>query len=223
MMMSKSRFTTLVLLEARRAIFRSVCNRAVRFAATVAQGPRNIRYQAGANPYSDRSSTGWGPFWAPTQGPNPTPIDTQTSQHGDRDHAAHAHQLHERAHLVDIRTRQTFKKARRIAIADGTDKVRFDLATGEEFPIDSLIVEPRHRSAVEPDGPRRYDKVGALQAAVAEGCCFGKTGLVDKPGSGINVRKQARQPVVEPGVVTDDRCHRRVCHLLPVPLEDEGL
>ena len=23
------------------------------------QGPRNIRYQAGATPYSDRSSTGW--------------------------------------------------------------------------------------------------------------------------------------------------------------------
>src|SRR6266567_2148459 len=37
-MRSKSRFTTLVLLEARRAIFRSVCNRAVRFAATVARG-----------------------------------------------------------------------------------------------------------------------------------------------------------------------------------------
>src|SRR3989442_12503391 len=153
----------------------------------------------------------------------PTPIDTQTSLHGGRDHAAHAHQLHERAPLVDIRTRQTLKQSRRIAIADGTDKVRFDLATGEEFPINSLIVEPGHRSAVEPDGPRRYDKVGALQAAVAEGCCFGKTGLVDKPGSGVNVRKQARQPVVEPGVVTDDRRHRRVCHLLPVTLKDEGL
>src|SRR5712692_3226547 len=70
----------------------------------------------------------------------PTPIDTQTSLHGGRDHAAHAHQLHERAHLVDIRTRQTLKRARRIAIADGTDKVRFDLATGEEFPINSLII-----------------------------------------------------------------------------------
>ena len=117
----------------------------------------------------------------------PTPIDTQTSLHGGRDHAAHAHQLHERAHLVDIRTRQTLKQSRRIAITDGTDKVRFDLATGEEFPINSLIVEPGHRSAVEPDSPRRYDKVGALQAAVAEGCCFGETGLVDKPGSGVNV------------------------------------
>jgi hypothetical protein len=42
---------------------------------------------------------------------------------GDRDHAAHAHQLHERAHLIDIWTRQTLKQARRIAIADGTDKV----------------------------------------------------------------------------------------------------
>src|SRR5712672_92849 len=103
----------------------------------------------------------------------PTPIDTQTSLHGGRDHAAHAHQLHERAHLVDIRTRQTLKQSRRIAIADGTDKVRFDLATGEEFPINSLIVEPGHRSAVEPGGPR--DKVGALQAAVSA-----------KPGLSIN-------------------------------------
>src|SRR6266404_8440124 len=60
------------------------------------------------------------PFWAPTQGPNPTPIDTRTSQHGDR--ARCTHQLHEQAHLVDIRTRQTLKRARRIAIADGTDK-----------------------------------------------------------------------------------------------------
>src|SRR6476660_5778187 len=51
----------------------------------------------------------------------PTPIDTQTSLHGGRDHAAHAHQLHERAHLVDIRTRQTLKQSRRIAIAIGTE------------------------------------------------------------------------------------------------------
>jgi hypothetical protein len=51
--------------------------------------------------------------------------------------------------------------------------------------VDCGRPEPGHRSAVEPDGPR--DKVGALQAAVAEGCCFGKTGLVDKPGSGVNV------------------------------------
>src|SRR6201984_2310519 len=131
--------------------------------------------------------------------------------------------LHERAQLVDTRTRQTLKQSRRIAIADLPDKVRFDLATGEEFLIDSLIVEAGHRSAVEPDGPRRHDKVGTLQAAVAEGCCFGKTGLVDKPGSGINVRKKARQPVVKPGIVTDDRRHRRVCHLLPVALKDQGL
>src|SRR5437870_9270735 len=123
--------------------------------------------------------------------------------HGGRNHAAHADRLHERAHLVDIRTWQTLKQPRRIAVADGTDKVRFDLAIGEEFPIDSLIVEPGHRSAIETDGPRRQDKVGALQAAVAEGCCFGKAGLVNKPGSGISVRKQARQPVVESGVVTD--------------------
>src|ERR1700732_2677700 len=163
------------------------------------------------------------PFWAPTQGPTPTPIDTQAGLHGGRDRAVHADRIHERAHLVEIRTRETLKQSRRIAIADGTDKVWFDLATGEEFPINSLVVEPGHRSAVEPDGPRRHDKVGTLQAAVAEGCCFGKTGLVDKPGSGINVRKQARQPVVEPGVVTDDRRHWRVCHLLPVTLKDEGL
>ena len=38
-------------------------------------------------------------------------------QRGDRDHAAHAHQLHERAHLIDIWTWQTLKQARRIAIA----------------------------------------------------------------------------------------------------------
>src|ERR1700687_4489755 len=53
-MRSTSRFTTLVLLEARDPRASSV-----RFAATVARGPRNIRYQAGATPYSDRSSTGW--------------------------------------------------------------------------------------------------------------------------------------------------------------------
>jgi hypothetical protein len=61
-----------------------------------------------------------------------------------------AHDLHERADLVDIRTWQTLKRTSRIAVADGTEKVRLDLAARAEFSIDSLIVEPGHRSAVEP-------------------------------------------------------------------------
>jgi len=34
-------------------------NCCVRFVATVAGGPRNTRYRAGASPYPDRTCTGW--------------------------------------------------------------------------------------------------------------------------------------------------------------------
>src|SRR5258708_37959116 len=104
-------------------------------------------------------------------------------------------------------------------------QIKFDLIwpPGKNSRSTASLSTPDIGPQSEPDGPRRHDKVSALQAAVAEGCCFGKTGLVDKPGSGISVWKQARQPVVEPGVVTEDRRHRRVSHLLPVTLEDEGL
>ena len=53
-----------------------------------------------------------------------------------------AHDLHERADLVDIRTWQTLKRTSRIAVADGTEKVRLDLAAREEFSIDSGELTP---------------------------------------------------------------------------------
>ena len=54
-MRSKSRFTTLALLDTR-----DLCAIALYASRPLSPGPRNICYQAsGATPYSDRSSTGW--------------------------------------------------------------------------------------------------------------------------------------------------------------------
>src|SRR6266581_327012 len=56
-MRSKSRFTTLVLLETRESYLQIRVQSLCTLRGHCRQGPRNIRYQADA--YSDRSSTGW--------------------------------------------------------------------------------------------------------------------------------------------------------------------
>src|SRR6266436_5547677 len=58
-MRSNSRFTTLVLLDARESYLQIRVQSLCTLRGHCRQGPRNIRYQAGATPYSDRSSTGW--------------------------------------------------------------------------------------------------------------------------------------------------------------------
>src|ERR1700693_3266774 len=58
-MRSKSRFTTLVLLETREGYLQIRVQSLYTLRGHCRQGPRNMRYQAGATPYSDRSSTGW--------------------------------------------------------------------------------------------------------------------------------------------------------------------
>src|SRR5258708_12848124 len=58
-MRSKSRFTTLVLLETRESYLQIHVQSLCTLRGHCRQGPRNTCYQAGATPYSDRSSTGW--------------------------------------------------------------------------------------------------------------------------------------------------------------------
>src|SRR5260221_13644645 len=58
-MRSKSRFTTLVLLETRESYLQIRVQSLCTLRGHYRQGPRNIRYQAGATPYSDRSSPDW--------------------------------------------------------------------------------------------------------------------------------------------------------------------
>src|ERR1700682_2102309 len=58
-MRSKSRFTTLVLLETRESYLQIRVQSLCTLRGHCRQGPRNIRYQASAIPYSDRSSTSW--------------------------------------------------------------------------------------------------------------------------------------------------------------------
>src|SRR5258708_37568408 len=58
-MRSKSRFTMLVLLETRESYLQIRVQSLCTFRGHCRHGLRNIRYQAGATPYSDRSSTGW--------------------------------------------------------------------------------------------------------------------------------------------------------------------
>jgi hypothetical protein len=55
-MRSKSRFTTLVLLETRESYLQIHVQSLCTLRGHCRQGPRNIRYQAGATPYSDRST-----------------------------------------------------------------------------------------------------------------------------------------------------------------------
>src|SRR5207302_10613808 len=101
------------------------------------------------------------------------------------------------------------------------DKIRSDLAAGEEFPVDRVVVEARHWPAIESNRPRRDNEVTALQAAVAEGRRFGEIRLVDEPGACVDVREQPRQPIIELGVEAEDRCDWRGQYLLAVALEAE--
>src|SRR5262249_51312150 len=91
------------------------------------------------------------------------------------------HGLQERARLFESQPRQPRPELRPIATADVAEKVRPEvslredllieagrrLPRREEFSIDLRIVEPGHRSAVEPERAGGDDEVGALQAGVA--------------------------------------------------------
>src|SRR6516165_4183139 len=57
-MRSKSRFTTLVLLETRESYLQIRVRLRCTPSRPLSPGPHNVCCQAGANPYSDRSSTG---------------------------------------------------------------------------------------------------------------------------------------------------------------------
>src|SRR4051794_33344153 len=72
------------------------------------------------------------------------------------------------AHLVEVEARQPLESFRRVAAAEIAQEVRLDAAVGKEGGVDLGVVEPRHRAAVEADGARRHDEIGALQAAVAQ-------------------------------------------------------
>ena len=77
--------------------------------------------------------------------------------------------LDDARHLVEVKARRAREQHAAIAITERAEKVRFDMRAGEEFAIDTVIVEARHRPAIEPERPRRHDEIGPLQRAVAEG------------------------------------------------------
>src|SRR5689334_7960305 len=97
--------------------------------------------------------------------------------------------LNDRTNLTEVRPRRSRKKPRGVTMPQSADKIGFDLAAGEEFTVDRVVVEARHWPAIEPNRPRRDDKVTALQAAVPEGSRFCKIRLVDEPGACVDVRE----------------------------------
>ena len=104
----------------------------------------------------------------------------------------------------------------RIAIAEIAQEVRLDVGAGEEIAVDSLVVEARHRPAIEPQRPRRHDQIGAFQRAVAEGGVENFLVVALEPALGVGVRKQLGQVVIEVEVVADDGAHRRLHGLVAI-------
>ena len=100
-----------------------------------------------------------------------------------------------------------------IAVADVAQEVRLEASVGEERRVDLGIVEPAHGAAIQPQGARSDDQVGALQRAVAKrgGLGDGLLAFSLEPGDGRRVMgKGARQVLIELRVVGDDRGHRRI-------------
>ena len=55
-----------------------------------------------------------------------------------------------------------------VAVAEAAQKIRLEAAVREKLGVDLVVVEARHRAAIEPDRARREDQIGALQRGVAQ-------------------------------------------------------
>src|SRR4029079_15406567 len=140
-------------------------------------------------------------------------------------------ELQERARLVERQTRKSRVQPTWIAVAEVTEEVRLDvplgkellLATetrlpgGEELLVDLGVVEAGHRSAVEAEGARSQDQVGALQAGIALRGRFDEVGVAQKELlHAWALREQPGQLLIELQVVGDDDGDGRRHRLLDV-------
>src|SRR5258707_8824500 len=113
--------------------------------------------------------------------------------------------LQDLADLLEAQPRVAREKLLAAAIAEIAEKIRFQLAVGEERGIDLGIVETRHRSGIESDGAGGEEEIRALERAVAKCRGLDHGGIAGEPGTRIGLRKQLRQALVKFQIISDDR------------------
>ena len=84
-------------------------------------------------------------------------------------------------HFVEREPRRARQHPGRVAVADVAQKIRSYAGAGKERLVDAVVVEARHRPAVEPVQARGEDEIGALQRAVAKGGLLDLVRLAGKP------------------------------------------
>ena len=89
-------------------------------------------------------------------------------------------------------------------MAQIAEEVRLPAHIRKELGVHLGVVEARHGSAIEAEGAGRDDEIAALEAAVAESSLLGERGIVRVHGAKVPLRRQARQELVELGVIGDD-------------------
>src|SRR5690242_17072560 len=90
-------------------------------------------------------------------------------------------------------------------MTDTADEVRFDPCAGEEFLVDGVVVEARHRAAIQTERARCENEITALQRAVAKRRRVLKSRLLE-PILGILIMgEEFRHPFGEIEIVADDR------------------
>src|SRR5438552_19190142 len=70
-----------------------------------------------------------------------------------------------------------------VAVTEGTDEIRLDVAFREERLVHGLGVEAGHRAAVKAERSRREHQVAALKAAVPERRRFDEWGVGYEEGA----------------------------------------
>src|SRR6185437_11031176 len=109
------------------------------------------------------------------------------------------------ARFVESEPGMAGEDARRIAMADAAEEVRFHPRAREEFRIHLGIVEARHRAAIEPERACGDNEIGALQRAVAESCDLFDVRMGEPGLCRLIVREELRQLFGEVEIVADDR------------------
>src|SRR3546814_15662721 len=92
--------------------------------------------------------------------------------------------------FVEAQPWRTREDAGRVALAEVDEEVGLDGRALEEGLVDLRVVEARHRPGVEAERARGQDKVGALQAAVAERRLAASVARAAEPGPGSGMREK---------------------------------
>jgi len=116
-------------------------------------------------------------------------------------------QLDNLARFRKLQAWRSREKLACITISQITNEVRFIVALGEKLPIDTLLIEARHRTAVQSEGSSSKNEVAALKRAVSERRSLDQLLVTSKPRPGVRVWKQARELVIKLLVAGQNRRH----------------